>query len=111
MASARPTISTHILDTGSGAPRSGATVRLWKLGLSEGPATLVVEAVTDDEGRVRDFLGPTALEASAYALEFVLGEEGFFTSLTVELRVTDPTRSYHVPLLVAPYGLSTYRGS
>ena len=111
MATDRPTISTHILDTGSGAPRAGATVRLWRLGLSEGPATLVVEGVTDEDGRIRDLLGPTALEASAYALEFVLGEEGFFTSLTVEVRVTDPTRSYHVPLLVAPYGLSTYRGS
>jgi 5-hydroxyisourate hydrolase len=111
VASDRPTISTHILDTGSGAPRAGAIVRLWKLGPAEAPAILVVEAVTDDDGRARDLLGPSALEASAYALEFDLGDDGFFTSLTVALRVTDPTRSYHVPLLAAPYGLSTYRGS
>jgi 5-hydroxyisourate hydrolase len=71
----------------------------------------VVEAVTDDDGRISDLLGHATLEASSYALEFVLGGDGFFTSLTVELRVTDPTRSYHVPLLVAPFGLSTYRGS
>jgi 5-hydroxyisourate hydrolase len=107
----RPTISTHILDTGTGAPRAGATVRLWRLSLSDEPATLVVEAQTDDDGRVGDLLGPVALEASAYALEFVLGDEGFFASMTVELRVTDASRSYHVPLLVAPFGLSTYRGS
>jgi 5-hydroxyisourate hydrolase len=107
----RPTISTHILDTGSGTPRAGATVRLWRLALSDGPATLVVEATTDDDGRARDMLGPVALEAGAYALEFVLGDDGFFSSMTVELRVTDPSRSYHVPLLVSPYGLSTYRGS
>ena len=110
MTSDRPTISTHILDTGTGTPRAGATVRLWRLALSDGPATLVVEATTDDDGRVGDLLGPVALEAGAYALEFVLGD-GFFSSMTVELRVTDPSRSYHVPLLVSPFGLSTYRGS
>lgn len=111
MTSDRPTISTHILDTGTGTPRAGATVRLWRLALSDGPATLVVEATTDDDGRVGDLLGPVTLEAGAYALEFVLGDGGFFSSMTVELRVTDPSRSYHVPLLVAPFGLSTYRGS
>ena len=110
MAPGRPTISTHVLDTGTGLPRAGATVRLWRLAASDGPATLVLEAETDADGRVGDFLGPTALEAAAYALEFDLGGD-FFSSMTVEIRVADPTRSYHVPLLVAPYGLSTYRGS
>lgn len=110
MAPGRPTISTHVLDTGTGLPRAGTTVRLWRLAASDGPATLVLEAETDEDGRVGDFLGPTALEAAAYALEFDLGGD-FFSSMTVEIRVVDPTRSYHVPLLVAPYGLSTYRGS
>jgi 5-hydroxyisourate hydrolase len=99
-----------VLDTGTGLPRAGTTVRLWRLAASDGPATLVLEAETDEDGRVGDFLGPTALEAVAYALEFDLGGD-FFSSMTVEIRVVDPTRSYHVPLLVAPYGLSTYRGS
>ncbi len=111
MASDRPTLSTHILDTGSGTPRGGATVRLWRLGLDDDPATLVLEAVTDGDGRVRDLLGPAALETGAYALEFDLGADGFFTSLTVEVQIPDASRSYHVPLLVAPFGLSTYRGS
>ena len=75
MAPERPTISTHVLDTGTGLPRAGATVRLWRLAASDGPATLVVEAETDADGRVRDLLGPTALEAAAYALEFDLGGE------------------------------------
>ena len=111
MASDRPTISTHILDTGTGAPRSGATVRLWRLGLGDAPASLVVEAMTDEDGRVRDLLGPSSLETGAYALEFDLGGDGFFTSLTVGVQVPDAGRSYHVPLLVAPFGLSTYRGT
>ena len=111
MASDRPTISTHILDTGTGAPRAGATVRLWRLGLGDAPASLVVEATTDEDGRVRDLLGPASLETGAYALEFDLGGDGFFTSLTVGVQVPDAGRSYHVPLLVAPFGLSTYRGS
>ena len=111
MASDRPTISTHVLDTGTGAPRAGATVRLWRLGLGDAPASLVVEAKTDDDGRVRDLLGPASLEAGAYALEFDLGGDGFFTSITVGVQVPDAERSYHVPLLVAPFGLSTYRGS
>jgi 5-hydroxyisourate hydrolase len=99
-----------VLDTGTGQPRAGTTVRLWRLAASDGPATLVLEAETDADGRIGDFLGPTALEAAAYALEFDLGGE-FFSSITLEIRVADPSRSYHVPLLVAPYGLSTYRGS
>ncbi len=111
MAPDRPTISTHILDTGTGAPRAGTTVRLWRLGLGDAPASLVVEATTDEDGRVRDLLGPATLETGAYALEFDLGGDGFFTSLTVGVQVPDAGRSYHVPLLVAPFGLSTYRGS
>jgi 5-hydroxyisourate hydrolase len=106
----RPTISTHVLDTGTGLPRAGTTVRLWRLPANQGAATLVVEAVTDVDGRVRDLLGPTPLEAAAYALEFDLRGD-FFSSLTVEIRVADVARSYHVPVLVAPYGLTTYRGS
>jgi 5-hydroxyisourate hydrolase len=107
----RPTISTHVLDTGTGAPRAGATVRLWRLGLGDAPPLLVVEATTDEDGRVRDLLGPATLETGGYALEFDLGSEGFFSSLTVGVQVPDAARSYHVPLLVAPFGLSTYRGS
>jgi 5-hydroxyisourate hydrolase len=87
------------------------TVRLWRLGPGDTPASLAGEAVSDADGRVRDLLGGAPLEAGAYALEFALGEGGFFEALTVEVRVTDVSRNYHVPLLVAPYGLSTYRGS
>jgi 5-hydroxyisourate hydrolase len=107
----QPTISTHILDTGAGVPRAGTTVRLWRLGPGDTPASLAGEGVTDADGRIRDLLGGAILEAGAYALEFALGEGGFFEALTIEIRITDASRGYHVPLLVAPFGLSTYRGS
>jgi len=110
VAEAQPTISTHVLDTGSGAPRAGATVRLWRRDAG-GARRLVHEAMTDADGRIPDLLDGEVLADGLYALEFVLGGGAFFEGLTVELRVADATRSYHVPLLVAPYGLTTYRGS
>lgn len=110
-AEARPTISTHVLDTGRGAPQAGVMVRLSRL-VSEGQAKVLAELTTDDDGRIAS-LAPDGLTAGTYRLEFHLDGLGsdFFRSIQVELRVDDPTRSYHVPLLVAPYGLSTYRGS
>jgi 5-hydroxyisourate hydrolase len=107
---ARPTISTHVLDTGTGAPGAGIPVRLLLSG-PDGSEQVVGEAVTDADGRVQDLLGGGPLSVGAYRLEFGLDGGGFFTGLTVDLRIEDATRSYHVPLLRAPFGLSTYRGS
>lgn len=109
MTEARPTISTHVLDTGAGSPAAGVPVRLWRV--SSGGDEVVGAAVTDADGRVRDLLGGAPLVAGAYRLEFGLDDGGFFTGLSLDLRIEDPTRSYHVPLLRAPFGLSTYRGS
>jgi len=106
----RPTISTHVLDTAAGAPRAGVPVRLRRV-TADGATPIVGEGVTDADGRIRDLLGGGALEAGAYRLEFVLDPGGFFTGLAVDLRVRDAGRSYHVPLLLAPFGLTTYRGS
>jgi 5-hydroxyisourate hydrolase len=110
----RPTISTHVLDTGSGQPGVGVPVRLWRLGAggdADAEAGIVGEAVTDADGRVYDLLAGGRLETGAYRLEFGLDSGGFFTGLSVDLRVEDASRSYHIPLLRAPFGLSTYRGS
>jgi 5-hydroxyisourate hydrolase len=106
---ARPTISTHVLDTAAGSPRPGITVRLRR----ESPAggSLVAEGVTDQDGRINDLLNGGTLEPGAYRLEFDLDRDGFFTAISVDLRIEDVTRSYHVPLLLAPFGLTTYRGS
>ncbi|MEA2537032.1 MAG: 5-hydroxyisourate hydrolase [Chloroflexota bacterium] len=110
MTEARPTISTHVLDTGAGMPAAGIPVLLLR-SAPDGSQAVVGEAITDADGRVEDLLAGAPLAAGAYRLEFGLDDGGFFTGLSVDLRIDDPTRSYHVPLLRAPFGLSTYRGS
>ena len=110
MSQDRPTISTHVLDTAAGAPRVGVRVRLRRVAAAGG--TLIVgEGATDADGRIRDLLGGGILEPGAYRLEFALDPDGFFTRVALDLRVDDATRSYHVPLLLAPFGITTYRGS
>jgi 5-hydroxyisourate hydrolase len=106
----RPTISTHVLDTAAGSPRAGVRVRLLRLA-ADGAGTVVGEALTDDDGRIRDLLGGGRLDPGAYRLEFSLDPDGFFSGLGVEVRIDDVGRSYHVPLLLSPFGLTTYRGS
>ena len=106
----RPTISTHVLDTAAGDPggrRPGHPLAI----RADGAEAVVGEAITDADGRIRDLLAGARLDAGAYRLEFGLDDGGFFTGLSVDIRVDDASRSYHVPLLRAPFGLSTYRGS
>ena len=110
MSQDRPTISTHVLDTAAGRPRAGVHVRLSRLA-ADGTAPAVGESVTDDDGRIRDLLGGGSLEPGNYRLEFALDSDGFFTGLALDLRVGDAARSVHVPVLLAPFGLTTYRGS
>ena len=109
MTQGRPTISTHVLDTAGGTPKAGIAVRLRRLPIGGG--AVVGEGVTDDDGRIRDLLAGRSLEVGAYRLEFSLDPAGFFTAVSLDLRVDDAGRSYHVPLLLAPFGLTTYRGS
>lgn len=105
-----PTISTHVLDAADGRPAVGIAVTLYKLGEDDRPIRLT-QALTDADGRVRDLLG-RPLSPGTYRLEFRKPDgEGFFARLSVDLRITDTSRSYHVPLLMAPFSLTTYRGS
>jgi 5-hydroxyisourate hydrolase len=107
----QPTISTHVLDTALGAPAEGVAVALYRLDVGKAPIRMT-QAMTDSDGRVRDLL-ERPLVAGEYRLEFTVGGggEGFFRRLAVDVFVTDVTRSYHVPLLLAPYSMTTYRGS
>jgi 5-hydroxyisourate hydrolase len=112
-----PTISTHVLDAEQGKPAVGIHVTLFKLGEDDRPIRLA-QALTDDDGRVRDLL-ERPMSPGTYRLEFSLagrttgeaGEDRFFRRLAIDLLVDDVSRSYHVPLLLAPYSMTTYRGS
>ena len=103
-----PTISTHVLDAAAGNPAVGVAVTLYKLGEDDRPVRLT-QALTDADGRVRDLL-ERPLSPGVYRLEFSAGG-AFFSRLSVDLRVDDVTRSYHVPLLLSPFSLTTYRGT
>ena len=108
---ARPTISTHVLDTERGLPAEGVRVALYRLDIGQAPIRMT-QALTDGDGRIADLL-ERPLAAGDYRLEFDIGREddAFFLRVAVDLRVADTNRSYHVPLLLAPYSMTTYRGS
>jgi 5-hydroxyisourate hydrolase len=110
-------LTTHVLDLSVGTPARGVAVTLeW---FHAGAWTTVAERHTDHDGRVRDLLPegqPPAL--GTYRLTFgiadyfhQLGMMTFFTEVPVVFVIRDPERHHHVPLLVSPYGYSTYRGS
>ena len=99
-------ITTHVLDTARGRPAAGVPVRL------DGPDRPLGEAVTDHDGRVRA-IGPEHLEPGTYTLTFDVAaydEGSFFPRVAIAFRVTDDEH-HHVPLLLAPFTYSTYRGS
>ena len=92
-------LSTHVLDTGAGAPAVGVTVEL------AGPDGTVSVAETDGDGRARLADG---LAAGTYRLVFY-PPSPFFTRVELQVELADG--HYHVPLLVSPYGCASYRGS
>ncbi len=100
----QPSISTHVLDTEHGRPAPGVVVRLY-----DPDGQPCAHATTDEDGRVRRLLeGP--LMTGDYRIEFEL-DVAFFRRASLTFRVEDASRSYHVPLLVAPYSIASYRGS
>ena len=92
-------VSTHVLDTGAGAPAAGVAVELRR------GDELVAGAETDADGRARLADG---LEPGTYRLVFQ-PPSPFFTRVELTVELTDG--HYHVPLLVSPFGCATYRGS
>ncbi len=109
-------ITTHVLDTARGVPAAGVPVTLDALG-PEGWRALGTGA-TDADGRLRTLLPPGVVaEQGMYRLTFdtgayfrAIGAEGFYPEVTVTFTVRDG-RHHHVPLLLSPFGYSTYRGS
>ncbi|MGH3098086.1 MAG: hydroxyisourate hydrolase [Streptosporangiales bacterium] len=105
-------LTTHVLDTARGLPATGVPVRLERR-----DGTVVGQGRTDEDGRVGAF-GSDRLDAGDYRIVFDtgayfagLGQAGFYPEVTVTFTLADPGAHYHVPLLLSPYGYSTYRGS
>jgi len=101
------TLSTHVLDTAAGRPAAGITVRL-----ETRTGDILGAGVTNEDGRVGS-IGPERLDVGDYVLRFATADyvEGFYPEVVVVFTVADPDQHYHVPLLLSPYGYSTYRGS
>ena len=102
-------ISTHILDTAAGIPAAGIQVHLFR-GTDE-----LASETTNKDGRVAALL-PTnaALLAGTYRITFDVGArwpEAFYPEVSVTFSVKDPRSHYHIPLLISPFGFTTYRGS
>lgn len=110
-------ISTHILDTSRGRPASAVTVSLSRLeGGQEKP---LATAATDVDGRVKSLLPiDVPLVAGTFRLSFEVaayfqrsGVEAFYPRVTIDFEVKNTSEHFHVPLLLQPFGYSTYRGS
>lgn len=107
-------ITTHILDTARGCPAAGVPLRLDRW---DGTWVTLGSGVTNDDGRAPG-LFDQALEAGRYRMTFetgdyfkALGTRGFYPYAQVVFDIVDTDSHYHVPLLLSPFGYSTYRGS
>jgi 5-hydroxyisourate hydrolase len=109
-------ITTHVLDTRLGAPAAGVAVILERL--DAGLWQPLGMGATNEDGRLTTLLDSGDLAPGRHRLTFDTGAyfaqqqvEHFYPSVTVDFDVADPTQHYHVPLLLSPFGYSTYRGS
>lgn len=110
-------ITTHVLDTSLGRPAAGVPVIL-EFERAGGDWKELSRGATDGDGRLAGPLAPGTLVEGTYRLTFDTQTyfqsrriEGLYPQVTVIFRVRDIKQHYHIPLLLAPYGYSTYRGS
>ena len=113
-------LTTHVLDTARGQPAGGLILELWSMSAQP---VLIKTAVTNGDGRVEQpLLSGDEFAAGCYELRFfagdylrragaVLPQPPFFDVVPIRFGIADPAQHYHVPLLLSPYGYSTYRGS
>lgn len=105
-------VTSHVLDTALGRPAEGIPVAL-----IDPSGEVIATAETDADGRVSD-LGPVVLPPGIYRIEFDLGgyfarmsRPAFYPRVTIEAMLDPEQGHYHLPLLLSPFGYSTYRGS
>ena len=114
-------ITTHVLDTSRGMPAAGILVELEFNHHSNPPVDADWQTIsskeTNADGRVPELTSDT-IQAGHYRINFFvdpyfhqLKQESFYPVARIEFRVTDTSQHYHVPLLLNPFGYSTYRGS
>ncbi len=109
-------ITTHVLDTAAGRPGKEIAIELDR---HDGDHWVRVGAgATDDDGRLRTLTPPGPVAAGVYRLTFhtaayfaAIGQPGFFPVVEIQFAVADGAQHFHVPLLLSPFGYSTYRGS
>jgi 5-hydroxyisourate hydrolase len=110
-------ITTHVLDTAQGRPAQAVPVKLELRG-ADGAWVTVGEGVTDADGRLRTLTPSGPVTPGTYRIGFdtaayfaALGIDGFFPAVEIQFLVRDGAQHHHVPLLLSPFGYSTYRGS
>jgi len=110
-------LTTHVLDVSRGRPAAGVPVVLEAEEAGTGWKELK-RGKTDKDGRLRDLLAPGLLVQGTYRLTFdthayfaALKIEALYPQVTIVFSVRDANEHYHIPLLLSPFGYSTYRGS
>ena len=107
-------ITTHVLDTATGRPCAGLHISLFRL---DAPGVPLGRFVTDADGRCGGpLLEGEAVTAGLYELVFQTGvwrggAPGFYDEIPIRFHITDPAAHHHVPLILSPFGYTTYRGS
>lgn len=115
-------LTTHVLDTTTGRPAAGLEIALWTIH-DDGTRNHVKTVRTNDDGRVdAPLLEGAEFVTGSYELIFAVGaylwsrgidlpDPAFIDEVPIRFGVSDASGHLHVPLLVSPYGYSTYRGS
>lgn len=109
-------ITTHVLDTARGRPAAGMAIQLFIQ--QDGQWQPLAKGQTNSDGRITDWLDESQRRTGHYRVDFATGdwysargETCFYPQVQVEFNITAANEHHHIPLLISPFGFSTYRGS